>query len=86
MGHTGKTRMYVNTAGVSAHTSIPVSNKQSPTALNLENKNMESDTEQKNKVSSAFPGQARRVAFFLLDKQIKREKNCAHLKSHSYRL
>jgi hypothetical protein len=74
MGHTSKARMcvYVNTAGVSAHTSIPASNKQSPTALNLENKNTESDSAQ-NKVSSAFPGQTRRSAF-LPPRQTDKEK------------
>jgi hypothetical protein len=65
--------VYVNTAGVSAHTSTTISNKQRRTALTLENKTTESDSAQ-NIVSSAFPGPAREAAFFRLDKQIKKKK------------
>jgi hypothetical protein len=56
--------VYENTAGVSAHTSIPVSNKQSRTALNLENKNTESDSAQKIKSPRHFRDKPEDLHFF----------------------
>jgi hypothetical protein len=57
--------VYVNNAGVSATTSIPVANKQSRTALNLENKNTESDSAQKMKSPRHFRDSPEEPYFFL---------------------
>jgi len=74
--------VYVNTAGVPAHTRIPVSNKQGRAALNLENKNTGSDSAQKIKSSRHFRDKPEELHF----PPRQTEKNYAHLKRYSYHL
>jgi len=81
MRYTGMTRMcvYVHSAGVSAHTSVPVSKKQGRAALDLENKNTGSDSARKIKSSRHFLGQARRAVFPPTPRQTEKQEKITRI-------